>query len=84
MLKIAMMFLEVPNQKITFGSCDILKRIKDAEWYLVFENVNSSKIVDFSLATCRKYKKKLECDDAYLTKEEEVTKLKTVWNEKGE
>lgn len=79
-LKVAIIYSFIPNTLIPYNGPEVLKMIKEAKNYLVFDDIHNFKITDLPLASIRDYKKPVEPGDAYYVKENSITKIKTILN----
>lgn len=77
MLNVLVVLGNVPNAQVVYGAPEIYKIVKESRNILLFDNLDNCKIVDVSLTTVRRNKKKVETGDAFYLVGNECFKVKT-------
>lgn len=77
-LNAAILFTDYPNTSVSYDSPEILRRIKDDQHLLFFEDLENLKPFDVSYEDLRANKKKIGKGDAYYIQDNSVIKLKIV------
>ena len=72
------LWTNVDNIQINFNSPEVLKMMKDDKRFVIFENIDNIKLADFTTALKRQYRKELKEDDAYVIRDNQIHKIKTV------
>ena len=67
----------VDNANISYSAPEILRNIRDARHFMLFDDLMNLKIFDLPLALNRKFKKPIELGDGYYIRDSECVKLKT-------
>lgn len=75
-MKTFVLFSNIPNENIAFNAPEIMKMVKNANTYLLFEDISAIKVVDLSISIAKKYTKKLEPEDAYFINDGKISKLR--------
>lgn len=81
-LKVGFIFGDLGNTNIAYSSPAILKSIKESPHSFIFNDVAEIKSFDIPIAVERNYKKKISVGDAYYFKDIEISKIKTILNNK--
>lgn len=77
-LRVCVLFTNLDNAPIGFGSPEAVKLFKENKNLLIFENISEQKLQDISLKLSREYAKPLESGEAYYVKGNQLSKIKTV------
>ena len=77
MLNVLVVLGNVPNAQVVYGAPEIYKIVKESRNILLLDNLDNCKIVDVSLTTVRRNKKKVETGDAFYLVGNECFKVKT-------
>ena len=80
-MKTFVVFTNIANENIAFNAPEILKMIKNANNYLIFEDAASIKVLDLPISVTKKYAKKLEPEDAYYVNDGKLSKLRMLTEE---
>lgn len=75
-MKTFVMFSNIANENIAFNAPEILKMVKNANNYVIFEDASSIKVLDLPISVTKKYAKKLEPEDAYYINDGKLSKLR--------
>lgn len=76
--KVAIIFGNLPNMQIGYGSPDIYKMAKDASKMILFESLSNQKFFDFTYSELQENDKVLSIGDAFIGNEDKMTRIKTV------
>ncbi len=77
-LKSLILFTNIENEQIVYGSPEVLKMMKDNYQFIMFEDLNSVKLFDCPLSLLKKFKAPLKDNEAYFLSGNELKKIKTV------
>lgn len=77
-LKSLILFTNVENETIAYGSSEVMKMMKDNYQFIMFEDLNVVKLFDCPLSLLKKYKAPLKDNEAYFLSGSELKKIKTV------
>ena len=80
-MKTFVIFSNIANENIAFNAPEILKMVKNANNYLIFDDVSSIKVLDLPISVTKKYAKKLEPEDAYYVNDGKLSKLRMLTEE---
>ena len=76
-LRVCVIFTDLDNASIPYSAPEVLKMMKNARRFLMFEEAGDIKLADLGTATLRRYKKPLTPGDAYFVTDTAISKLKT-------
>lgn len=77
MLNVCVLLGNVPNAQVVYGAPEVYKIVKESRSMLLFDNMDSCKIIDIPLSVSRNNRKKLELGDAYYVAGNDYFKVKT-------
>lgn len=80
-LKVCFIFSDIENAAVAYGSPEILKSIKENKKALIFDDINNNKVFDIPVNALRTFKKPIEKGDAYFVMDNELIKIKTIFQE---
>ena len=80
-MKVFVIFSNIANENIAFNAPEILKMVKNANNYVIFEDAASIKVLDLPISVTKKYAKKLEAEDAYYVNDGKLSKLRMLTEE---
>lgn len=81
-MKVAVIYSNMENANIPYGAPETIKPLRETHHFLFFDDLPRMKLFDVPALTARKYKKAIEAGDCYLTTEDGITKLRTVFCDK--
>lgn len=77
-LKSLILFTNVENEAIVYGSPEVMKMMKDNYQFIMFEDLSAVKLFDCPMSLLKKYKAPLKDNEAYFLSGSELKKIKTV------
>lgn len=77
-LKSLILFTNIENESIAYGSHEVLKMMKDNYQFILFEDLNAVKLFDCPMSLLKKFKNPLKDNEAYFLSGSELKKVKTV------
>ena len=77
-LKSFILFTNVENEAIVYGSPEVMKMMKDNYQFIMFEDLSAVKLFDCPMSLLKKYKTPLKDNEAYFLSGSELKKIKTV------
>lgn len=77
-LKSLILFTNVENETIAYGSPEVMKMMKDNYQFIMFEDLSAVKLFDCPMSLTKKYKTPLKDNEAYFLSGSELKKIKTV------
>ncbi|WP_298838371.1 hypothetical protein, partial [uncultured Clostridium sp.] len=80
-LKIAVIFTNLDNAAVVYGTPEIVKQIKENKKVILFDDIANLKFIDISLKQEREFSKPIKLGDGYLCFGGEIEKIKTILNE---
>jgi len=78
-LKVCFIFSNIENAAVAYGSPEILKGIKENRKAVIFDDLSNHKVFDIPVNTLREFKKPIEKGDAYLVIDNDIIKIKTIF-----
>lgn len=81
-MKVAVIYSNMENANIPYGAPETIKPLRETHHFLFFDDLSRMKLFDVPVLAARQYKKPIEAGDCYLTTEDGITKLKTVFCDK--
>ncbi len=76
-LRMCVIFTDLNNAPIPYGAPEVLKMMKNARRFLLFEEASDIKLTDLTTTTLRRFKKPLTPGDAYFVTDTAVNRLRT-------
>jgi len=77
-LKSLILFTNVENEAIAYGSPEVMKMMKDNYQFIMFEDLSAVKLFDCPMSLLKKFKAPLKDNEAYFLSGSELKKIKTV------
>ena len=77
-LKSLILFTNVENEAIAYGSPEVMKMMKDNYQFIMFEDLSAVKLFDCPMSLLKKFKTPLKDNEAYFLSGSELKKIKTV------
>lgn len=77
-LKSLILFTNVENEAIAYGSTEVMKMMKDNYQFIMFEDLSAVKLFDCPMSLLKKFKAPLKDNEAYFLSGSELKKIKTV------
>lgn len=81
-MKVCIIFSNIPNSNISYSAPEPLKNLKESKHFVIFDDIASQKILDIPYASMREFKKRIEIGDCYYLKDEDILKVKSVFDKK--
>lgn len=77
-MKVAVIFTDVEDTAVGFGTPELLKQIKENKKVIVFNDLSNQKLFEVNLKVLKQNKKLVEIGDGYIWRNEEFEKIKTI------
>ena len=78
-MKVCIIFANIPNANIVYSAPEPLRNLKEAKHFVIFDDIASQKILDIPYISLRDFKKRIEIGDCYYLKDEDIVKVKSVF-----
>lgn len=77
-LRSLILFTNIENEAIVYGSPEVMKMMKDNYQFIMFEDLNAVKLFDCPISLLKKFKAPLKDNEAYFLSGSELKKVKLV------